>query len=717
MIDSTLNHLKLEITRIDLLIQKKIERWQLAGQNLTDEFRGLYVSDADVYRLLKRPFGTSWGQTVELAAQKEEAYQQAEEELCQKINSLVLKANQAGEPLRLALLKSRFGLHRFEYDTLLICLALSFDLRYERLFGFLQDDITRKEISVNLVLDLLCSSESERFFDLRYFSDDASLFHHHLLERRSGEPTLPLLKQTLATEPAIVAWLLGEYQPHANLAKHAILLKPKVTEENQLFAKIVCRNLEYIKSLETPLLVFSGLDSVSQLAAGELFAAQCKRPLLKVDLQGVIQLSSEVGKATISPQRALRLALRDARLTQAIPYFYGGDALLVNGTLPSTLLEELCAYPDTVIVAGQKNWLPQGIDRKRSLFYLAFPLPKYKQRADLWSYFLKQYVTSKELDIETLSAQFLLTTGQIRDAVAFAQDLAVQAERRVQSSDLFQAARHYSSPNLSGLADKIVPRFDWDDFILPEEQMCILKELVTTVRKRSLVLEEWGLGKKLVSSSGVTVLFAGPPGTGKTMAAEIIAGELEFDLYKIDLSRMVSKYIGETEKNLGRLFDEAANSSAILFFDEADAIFGKRSEVKDAHDRYANIEVSYLLQRMENFNGLTILATNLRANMDEAFTRRLQFAVNFPFPDKAERLRIWQTLLPATLPHKSDINFKLMADRFKLAGGSIRNIIVSAAYLAAADGQVLTMEHLAHATRRELQKMGRLISHVGLRPK
>lgn len=715
MIDSTLTHLKLELTRIDLLIQKEIERWQLAGQNLTDEFRGLYVSDADVYRLLKRPFGTSWGQTVEPTARKEEAYQQAEEELRQKINSLVLKANQAGEPLRLALLKSRFGLHRFEYDTLLICLALSFDLRYERLFAFLQDDITRKEISVNLVLDLLCSSESERFFDLRYFSDDATLFHHHLLERRSGEPTLPLLKQTLATEPTIVAWLLGEYQPHANLGKDAMLLKPKVTEENQLFAKIVCSNLEYIKPLETPLLVFSGLDSVSQLAAGELFAAQCKRPLLKVNLQGVIQLSSEVGKATISPQRALRLALRDACLTQAIPYLYGCDALLVNGTLPSTLLEELCAYPDTVIVAGQKNWLPQGIDRKRSLFYLAFPLPKYKQRAALWSYFLKQ--DSKELDIEILSAQFLLTTEQIRDAVALAQDLALQADRRVQRSDLFQAARHYSSPNLSGLADKIVPRFDWDDFILPEEQMSILKELVTRVRKRSLVLEEWALGKKLVSSSGVTVLFAGPPGTGKTMAAEIIAGELGFDLYKIDLSRMVSKYIGETEKNLGRLFDEAANSNAILFFDEADAIFGKRSEVKDAHDRYANIEVSYLLQRMESFNGLTILATNLRANMDEAFTRRLQFAVNFPFPDKAERLRIWQTLLPATLPHKTDLNLKLMADRFKLAGGSIRNIIVSAAYLAAADGQVLTMEHLAHATRRELQKMGRLISHVGLTPR
>jgi SpoVK/Ycf46/Vps4 family AAA+-type ATPase len=193
------------------------------------------------------------------------------------------------------------------------------------------------------------------------------------------------------------------------------------------------------------------------------------------------------------------------------------------------------------------------------------------------------------------------------------------------------------------------------------------------------------------------------------MAAEVIAAELGLDLYKIDLSSVVSKYIGETEKNLERIFNEAESSNAILFFDEADALFGKRSEVRDAHDRYANIEISYLLQRMEAYDGVTILATNLGANLDEAFTRRLQFAIDFPFPDEADRLRIWQTLFPADVPTRSELDLALLARRFELAGGNIRNILVSAAYLAAADGGSMTMEHLLHGTRRELQKMGRLL--------
>jgi SpoVK/Ycf46/Vps4 family AAA+-type ATPase len=264
------------------------------------------------------------------------------------------------------------------------------------------------------------------------------------------------------------------------------------------------------------------------------------------------------------------------------------------------------------------------------------------------------------------------------------------------------------------LARKIVPRYTWDDLVLPPDPVTILREIVDTVLRRPIVMDEWGIGRKL-ATGGVTVLFAGPPGTGKTMAAEVIARELGLDLYKIDLSGLVSKFIGETEKNLERIFNEAESSNAILFFDEADSIFGKRSEVKDAHDRYANIEVSYLLQRMEAYEGVTILATNLRANLDEAFTRRLQFAIDMPFPEAEDRLRIWRTLFPPELPHDEDLDFALLAKRFKLAGGNIRNVIVSAAYLAAGNGRRVTMEHLLHGTRRELQKMGRLVDKDDLK--
>ncbi|MFQ5628537.1 MAG: ATP-binding protein [bacterium] len=308
----------------------------------------------------------------------------------------------------------------------------------------------------------------------------------------------------------------------------------------------------------------------------------------------------------------------------------------------------------------------------------------------------------------------LLTTEQIRDAVASAHDLAAQRGEPLAGEDLFQAARDHSNPHLGTQARKIIPRYDWNDIVLPHDQRTILREIVNTVRGRPKVLEEWGVGRKLASSSGVTVLFAGEPGTGKTMAAEVIARELGLDLYKIDLSGVVSKYIGETEKNLERIFSEAQSSNAILFFDEADAIFGKRSEVKDAHDRYANIETSYLLQRMEAYDGVTVLATNLRANIDDAFTRRLHFAVDFPFPEEADRIQIWETLFPPEIPRAADLDLALMAKRFKLAGGNIRNVIVSAAFLAASDGGVVTMKHMLHGARRELQKMGRLVNEQDL---
>jgi len=287
--------------------------------------------------------------------------------------------------------------------------------------------------------------------------------------------------------------------------------------------------------------------------------------------------------------------------------------------------------------------------------------------------------------------------------------MAVQRGETLTTEHLLAAARAHSNPRLSTLARKIVPRYGWDDIVLPEDQLEMLREIVATVKGRPQVLDAWGLGSKLVSSRGVTALFSGPPGTGKTMAAEIIAAELGLDLYKIDLSTVVSKYIGETEKNLERIFAEAECSNAILFFDEADALFGKRSEVRDSHDRYANVEISYLLQRMETYDGVTILATNLRANLDEAFTRRLQFAVDLPFPEAADRLRIWQTLFPPDVPRDPGLDFCVLATRFRLAGGNIRNILVSSAYLAAADGRSVTMEHLLRGTRRELQKMGRLL--------
>jgi SpoVK/Ycf46/Vps4 family AAA+-type ATPase len=248
----------------------------------------------------------------------------------------------------------------------------------------------------------------------------------------------------------------------------------------------------------------------------------------------------------------------------------------------------------------------------------------------------------------------------------------------------------------------------WDDLVLPARQLSLLQSISSYLRHRDLVLQEWGYERTVARTQGLKAMFAGESGTGKTMAAQVLANELGLELYRVDLATVVSKYIGETEKNLDRIFAAAEGSNAILFFDEADALFGKRSGVSDAHDRYANIEVAYLLQKMEGYVGAVILATNFRSNIDDAFLRRLDFVIDFPFPEADDRRRIWQLLLPAQAPVSEDVDLDFLATRFKLSGGGIRNCSLAAAFIAAEESGTIGMEHLVRAVALEYGKLGRL---------
>ncbi|MCU0484584.1 MAG: ATP-binding protein [Anaerolineales bacterium] len=723
--DLGFSHLLAELSRIDLLIRRQVQRWQAAGQNPEDAFRGLYISDSEASALLERPMGSNWGATVQLPDAIEQRYAQALQEAQERSDQLAAQAQAQGEPLRLQRLVETLGLDAFDRDAFLICSMGCLDLRYERLFGYLQDDVTRKRPGVNLILDLLCPPGVDRLHYLPRFSEDHPLGYWGLLEHsveagRSGA----LLSQNLQADESVIAWLLGQYRPAAEMSGVVKLRQPDAGLETQPEDHHVDELNEQLRMVygvgQPPVIAFYGLDQTGQEMAALRFAALWQRPFLQIQVQALTSSGDEEKLSAQAGTHLLRLALRDARLQDAIPFLSGWDVCLSDGLAHPAWLAEVMAFPGLIILSGRSGWRSGGVDGPRHVLWVNFPMPAYPQRRALWAHYLQQalpsgQVTAAALDawqVDSLAGQFALSTSQIRDAVGFAHDRAVQQGAELHSSDLFAAARLYSNPRLSSLANKIVPRFSWLDIILPGDQIAMLRELVNTVRMRPRVLDEWGVGKKLVASRGITALFAGPPGTGKTMAAEVIASELGLDLYKIDLSTVISKYIGETEKNLERIFNEAEASNAILFFDEADALFGKRSEVRDSHDRYANIEISYLLQRMEAYDGVTILATNLRANLDEAFTRRLQFAVDYPFPEEADRLRIWETLFPRDVPRGNDVDFRLLARRFKLAGGNIRNILVNAAYLAASDQGVVNMAHLLHGTRRELQKMGRLVGET-----
>jgi vesicle-fusing ATPase len=370
------------------------------------------------------------------------------------------------------------------------------------------------------------------------------------------------------------------------------------------------------------------------------------------------------------------------------------------------LLEEL-ESPLVVLVGESKARAEGRVELHRSV-----ELPAPSEARELWASALGEPVARALAGaVEEVAQHFRLGAAAIE---AIARELEATATAELDpAAELRRLCRERSRVRLEGLAERIDPKATWDDLVLPPGQGALLRELVRHVRHRTQVYERWGFGERTTRGLGVTALFSGEAGTGKTLAAEVLARELGLDLYRIDLAATVSKYIGETEKNLARLFDAAEASGAVLLFDEADALFGKRGEVRDGHDRYANLEVAYLLQRMESYRGLAILTTNLRSNVDRAFLRRLRFVVQFPFPAAEQRAEIWRRTFPPAVP-LDGLEPERLA-RLVASGGSIRSIALSAAFAAAEDGGVVTAGHVLRAARVEYAKAERPLTDAETR--
>jgi SpoVK/Ycf46/Vps4 family AAA+-type ATPase len=749
-------HLLDELRRIDLLIQRQVVQFRAAGRDPGDAFRGLHISEEDVDGLLAgappgvpdashppqatgegiahlfRRLGLSKpppGDSPQARAAhppllpSPDLLHRVEEEIARRKAASLAQ----GVELRLENLAARFGLGDLERDALLVCLAPELDLRYERLYAYLQDDVTRKRPTVDLALSLLCSTFEDKLAARVAFAPDAPLVHHHLLEALDGasEHAPPLLARFLKVDDRIVDHVLGHDGVDARLRPLVRWAEPSVTwaelslpEETQ--GRLVQLVSWYRASAgeggpESLILFLHGPEGVGKRATAGALCREIGAWLLVVDVRELLE-------GGLPFETAVRLVFREAVLQQVPLYWDGFDRLLADEDRARScrhiLLEHLESLSGLTFLAGQSGWEPSGVLHGKTFVSIDLPVPPYPARRALWEARLEGRAAGP-LDVHALANQFRFGPGQIRDAVATARNRALWRDpehRQVTMDDLFAACRAHSHHRLGTLARHIRPVYTWDDIVLPPDQSAQLREICHAVRYRPTVYTEWGFERKLSRGKGVNALFTGPSGTGKTMATEIMAHDLGLDLYKIDLSAVVSKYIGETEKNLERIFREAQTSNAILFFDEADALFGKRSEVKDAHDRYANIEIAYLLQRMEEYEGIVILATNLKKNMDEAFVRRMQFTVEFPFPEEADRLRIWRKIWPAETPRGDDLDLVFMARQFRIAGGNIKNIALAAAFLAAADGRSVTMPHLVQATRREYQKMGKLCTQAEFGP-
>ncbi|HNP73667.1 MAG TPA: ATP-binding protein, partial [Kouleothrix sp.] len=355
-----------------------------------------------------------------------------------------------------------------------------------------------------------------------------------------------------------------------------------------------------------------------------------------------------------------------------------------------------------LIVAGTERL--DGVDRPSVVLEVA-RLTAAEQRA-IWRAALGATAAQLNGQLDQIAAQFSLGPSAIGAAVRQVGD----DPGSDLGAALWDACRSQARPRLDDLAQRIESAAAWDDLVLPEAQLEMLRGVLAHVRQRATVYERWGFARRGGRGLGITALFAGPSGTGKTLAAEVLANELRLDLYRVDLSQVVSKYIGETEKNLRRVFDAAEGGGAVLLFDEADALFGKRSEVKDSHDRYANVEVSYLLQRMEAYRGLALLTTNMKQAIDAAFLRRIRFVVTFPFPDTAQRAEIWRRVFPPGVPTAGLSAEKLAC--LSLAGGNIANIALGAAVLAADAGAPVGMAHVLAAARAEYAKLDRTLTEA-----
>jgi hypothetical protein len=643
-----------------------------------DPFRGLYVSDEVADGLLPPRQDVPVPPAL---AQERAAAELAEDD-----------RERAGTPSRLRRLARAARLRDLDVDLLVAALAPDVDPRLERLYGYLNDDVSRRRASIGLALELAGVPVADARARAR-LAPGAPLVDLGLVVVEDGDR--PFLTRGLRVPDRVVAHLLGDDTPEPGLAEVVTTAVAYPGPDADRLARALDSGVPLVYLRERGRRTGAAVAAAAVLATG--------REVLALDLDRLVGAEADAG-ADIVRQAGREALLRGAGIV-ARPVASAREETAARQVGALRRLAALSASGVPVLLAGDGTWDPTWTSHPP--LQLDAPLLGHQERTALWAGHVG-------VDVTQAPTHLPLGPGDIARAVDAARlqalaDPDAVGDRGLDGAALRRGARAQNAAGLERLARRLEPDVGWKDLVLPASVSGALHELAARARHRDTVLTDWRMRPGGGRGHGVTALFAGDSGTGKTMAAEVIAAELGLDLYTVDLATVVDKYVGETEKNLERIFTEAGGVNAVLLFDEADAVFGKRSEVRDAHDRYANVESAYLLQRMETFDGLAILATNLRANIDEAFTRRLDAIVDFPTPDAELRLALWDRCLGAHLPRGSDLDLAFCARSFELSGGAIRSVAVTAAYLAAERGVPVGMAELIAAVQREYRKQGRLV--------
>ena len=628
-----------------------------------------------------------------------------------------------------------FGLSDFEGGVLLMALAPALDGTFNGLYGRLKGVSYRHALDVDVVLAVLAGGFADRVARRRSFTSEAPLMRNNLLLLGRGGPDSgdAFLSLELRLPGRLVGLLLGQDGPDESLQGFSQLLEPAETLERVILPpaekhriiELVAGHASYVRALQEwgladavpygrgVVMLFSGPSGTGKTLTARAVANHLGQRLL------VVTTGRLGGEGARRFAVDLDNLLREARLQNAVLFFDECEALFspgsrLDGSL-SALLQALERFDGVCVLATN---VPQALDQaldRRILYRVDFEVPSPTLRERIWAVHLPATVPmSDDVDVAYLGRRFEFSGGYIKNAVllaagrAAARMAAGEAPARVTHADLLEAAYTQLRHRLNQYADKDTANLRLVDLVLEEDVRQQIHEIIEAVAAQQIVFREWGFGARFNKGRGLSALFDGEPGTGKTLCAEVIAAELGMSLFRVNVANVVSKYIGETEKNLTKVFAEARSAQSVLLFDEADSLFSKRVEVKGSNDRFANMEINTLLQLIERYDGLVILTTNLKASIDSAFERRLSFKINFPFPESELRTEIWRRLLPTTAPLAADLDFETLGDCFELSGGSIKNAVLRAAYRAAANTTKISMHLLEEAAKRECQAAGKL---------
>lgn len=706
----SIDHIRDELLRIDLLLRRATLIARLPKPESPEaELRGLIITEPEVDSIVEIQdyLGEWWRRSAAVQGQLAPIDRRLDE-FRGHIDQRREATKKEGRRLTLPFLSERFGLSPAEVDLILIALAPELETRYETLYAYLHDDVTRKRPTVDLGLNLICRNEREKVFARRLLAPGAPLMHFRLLELvddvHDRQPSL--LRKFLKLDESVLRFLLE--QPPAVLQTGTLVVPRQhldaleVDQPTHLRLENLAQSLQRAGT-QNSIVRFVGPLEPRLFAVAEALCQVLGRRMLQVDLA---QIDTDPGRATALVRDA---ALLDAVAAVAAPEESEDPADAQRYRACETRL--WAAFEEgggLMIVLGPGSAF-QAVPPEARMWRVEIAAPDFAFRRQAWTDAAAGL--GEDVDAGRLADTFQFDANRIRQTSNLAWSLASlrnPSDPAPGMTDVLEAGRLLTAPKLRRFAVNVEPRYAWADMVLPEAKLNQLHSIANRIKYRPVVHRDWGFGDKHTRGQGLTVLFTGPPGTGKTMAAEILARELSLNLFQIDLSTVVSKYIGETEKHLSSIFNEAEMTQSLLFFDEADSLFGKRTEVKDAHDRYANMEVNYLLQRIEQYQGLVVLSTNMQRNVDEAFLRRMQEVVEFPFPDESLREQIWRQHFPPNAPKSSDIDFAFLGRQFKLSGGHIRNVVTNAAYLAAGAERSISMADIIQSLKAEFQKQGKL---------